>query len=69
MARTKAPSHREVVLSKLRVAGYHEDLASFTRLLIEERISHSVAREQFRAGRDMKAAGVRCDCHECKEAA
>jgi hypothetical protein len=69
MARPKQPSRREVVLSMLRVAGYHEDSASFTRLLIEERISRSVANEQFNNGRAMRSAGVRCDCHACKEAA
>jgi hypothetical protein len=62
----RLPSHREVVLTKIRVAGYHEDHAAYTRLLIEERVSKAVADEQFRNGRAQRASGVRCDCYECK---
>lgn len=60
------PSRRTVMLTKLRVAGFHDDRATFTRVYVEERISLAVAREQFAIGRQQRAAGVRCDCYECK---
>lgn len=56
---------REYLLAYLRVAGYHEDRATFTRLYIENRISRPAAEDAFRAGRQAKVRGVRCDCHEC----
>lgn len=59
---------REHLLAHLRVAGYHEDRAAFTRLYIENKISKAKADEAFRQGRAMKAAGVGCDCHDCKAA-
>jgi hypothetical protein len=65
----KKPSRREVALTKLRVAGYHTDSASFVRLYVEERVSYAVAKEQFRIGSEMRNAGTRCDCFECKRAA
>jgi hypothetical protein len=55
-----------VLTTLLRVAGYHEDRATFTRLYIENRISKKNADEAYRSGRQAKAAGVRCDCHDCK---
>lgn len=64
----KTPSAREITLTKLRVAGYHDDQATFTRAYVEGRVSYQVAKEAFRVGRAQRAAGVRCDCHECREA-
>ncbi len=58
---------REVLTTLIRVAGYHDDRATFTRLYIENRISKPKADEAYRSGRQAKAAGVRCDCHECKQ--
>jgi hypothetical protein len=69
MSKTKTPSRREVALTKLRVAGYHADSASFVRLYVEERVSYGVAKEQFRIGAQMHTAGTPCDCFECKRAA
>jgi hypothetical protein len=57
---------REVLTTLIRTAGYHEDRASFTRLYVENRISKQAADEAYRSGRQARAAGVRCDCHECK---
>ncbi len=57
---------REHLITYLRVAGYHEDAARFTRLLIENRISYARAKEAFAEGRTLRARGMRCDCHDCK---
>ncbi len=58
---------REHVIAYIRVAGYHDDAAAFTRLLIENRISYAKAKEAFASGKRARANGVRCDCHECKK--
>ena len=57
---------RSVLLTKLRTAGYHGDRASFTRLLIENRIVMDKAQRAYREGEAAKRAGVKCDCMECK---
>lgn len=62
------PVKRETLLALLRVAGYHADVASYTRLLIENRISKAAAREAYGIGQRMKAAGVTCSCHACNQA-
>lgn len=59
---------REHVLTYLRVAGYHDDRAAFTRLYVENRIGYKAAQDAYRAGRAARDAGVRCDCHDCKHA-
>jgi len=70
MARIKQPSAREVALTKLRVAGYHGDRATFTLVYIEARVSYAVAKEHYRRGADMRQSGAfRCSCHECRGAA
>lgn len=66
-ARAKKPSKRQVALAKLRKAGYHEDRALFTQVYVEERVSLKVAKEQYQAGRRLKAAGVPCGCYKCRK--
>jgi hypothetical protein len=61
----KKPSRREVALTKIRVAGYHEDRATFTRTYIEERVSYQVAKNAYADGQRFRASGVRCTCHDC----
>lgn len=58
-------SKREQALGWIRVAGYHEDSAAFTRLYIENRVSLAAAKEAFRNGRAQRAAGVPCSCRDC----
>lgn len=58
---------RKDALGWIRIAGYHNDSKSFTRLIIENRISRPVANEEFRTGAKMRANGVGCTCSECKE--
>ena len=57
---------REHLLAHLRVAGYHEDRAAFTRLYIENRVSKKVADDAFNVGRTMRRNGVGCGCSDCK---
>lgn len=57
---------REHLIGLLRVAGYHEDTATYTRLLIENRISKAAAREAFVQGRNARANGVGCSCGDCR---
>jgi hypothetical protein len=58
MAKPKRPSQRELTLSHMRIAGYDDDSATWTRLLVEGRISYAVAKEAWRQGKAMKAAGI-----------
>src|SRR5690606_11166768 len=57
---------REHLLTYLRVAGYHNDAAAYTRLLIENRISMKAAKQAFAEGVRQREAGVPCDCRTCK---
>lgn len=50
-------------------AGYHEDTATGTRLLIENRISRAAYDLAFNAGRDARKSGQRCACTACVTAA
>ena len=58
---------REDAITKLRVAGYHGDRATFTRTYVEERVSYAAAKKAYEEGRAMHARGVVCACHECKK--
>lgn len=52
--RPNGMTKRQTVLSLMRVAGYENDSAKFTRLLIENPIAHHVAKEAWRKGRTAK---------------
>jgi hypothetical protein len=49
-------------------AGYHGDSATWTRLMVEERVSAKAAREAWRRGVSARGSGVGCGCSECAEA-
>jgi len=57
---------RAQALLAVQYAGYHDDKAESTRLLIENRISRAAHLEAWKRGAAMKAAGVRCGCQSCK---
>lgn len=59
---------RKDALEWMRIAGYHNDKAAFTRLLIENRVGKAAADAAFFTGRAQREAGVKCGCHECKAA-
>ena len=56
------------LLNAVRIAGYHDDGSTGTRLLIESSLSMTVYLRTFREGQRMRAAGVRCLCRECEAA-
>lgn len=58
--------NRKTALVTLRTAGYHGDSATWTRTYIENRVSRAKAGEEWQRGQQMKAAGVKCECRECK---
>ena len=57
---------RSDLLACIRIAGYHNDLAEGTRIFVENRISRQAYDEAFRKGAEMKRAGIKCSCFECK---
>ena len=59
---------RKDALAYIKVAGFHNDSKTFTRLYVENRIAYSGAVKEWRDGAAMRGK-VRCDCHECKEVA
>jgi len=58
-------TYRETVLRAMQVAGYHDDTARFTRLLIENRVAMAPAQAAFRLGKRAKLKGIKCSCPEC----
>lgn len=59
---------REQKIHEAKVAGYHNDSASFTRLLIEALVNRDVMKDAWSVGVKLKKAGVPCHCNECKAA-
>ncbi len=59
---------RAQLLTAVRVAGYHDDKRTGTRLLGANRLSMATYLQAFREGRQARANGARCECLECKEA-
>jgi hypothetical protein len=59
---------RELAISLLRSAGYHNDGGEFVRLYVENRVSYTKAKEAFSQGRAARARGVKCGCRDCQQA-
>jgi hypothetical protein len=59
---------RKTALVVLRVAGYHDDMKTWMRAYVENRVSHAAAKTEWQRGKEMRAAGVACTCHDCKQA-
>ncbi len=57
---------RKDALVWLRVAGYHDDSKSWTRLYVENRVSRQAADAEWRRGAALKAAGIACACTACR---
>lgn len=60
---------RADLIARLRTAGYHDDQAAFVRLYVEHRVRIDVARRAYAEGEKLRAAGIRCDCFECRRRA
>lgn len=60
---------RELVFQKIKVAGYHGDSRTATRLLIENPISRQRYNDAWLAGVEAKRAGQKCNCYQCQKEA
>ena len=58
-------SRREQAITYMIIAGYHNDTAAFTRLIIESRVNRQACNEAWMQGQKAKAAGMKCTCYEC----
>jgi hypothetical protein len=58
---------RNSAISYLRIAGYHDDIKSFVRLYVENKISKSVADRAYNEGKKQRVNGVPCKCYQCKD--
>lgn len=58
---------RKDALAWIRIAGYHNDVGSFVRLYVENRVSRAAADEAWAVGKRQKANGVLCSCQACKQ--
>lgn len=56
---------RDITLGRARSAGYHNDSAEFTRLLIENRIARSAMIAAWSLGARAKQRGAHCACPDC----
>lgn len=56
---------RELNLTKARIAGYHGDNTTFTRLAIEARINRDILKAAWRDGVLARDAGIPCNCNSC----
>lgn len=54
------PSKRECYLAEARIAGYHDDVRGFTRVLIGSRVRRELMDAAWHEGRKQYAAGVPC---------
>jgi len=59
-------TRREVVLQQIKVAGYHYDSRTATRLLVENPISRKSYNEAWESGQRARAAGISCSCFQCQ---
>lgn len=58
-------SKRQIAIQLAKVAGYHDDKKTFTRLSIEARVSRPALYEAWTIGKAARAGGMKCHCHEC----
>jgi hypothetical protein len=59
--------NRKDALTCIKVSGYHNDLAAFTRLYIENRISREAANRAYMIGAQQRKNGMRCSCYDCNK--
>jgi hypothetical protein len=58
-------NRREQALASARIAGYHDDGRSFTRLIVEARVNRQAMNAAWMDGKRALAAGVGCTCRDC----
>ena len=57
--------NRNTALRYIRVAGYHNDTGTYTKILVGNRLSKAAADEAWRAGVEARDNNVPCRCGEC----
>lgn len=57
---------RNVAISMMRVAGYHDDQRERVRLIVESHVNRQTMDSAWVDGQNAKKNGVRCDCFECR---
>lgn len=57
---------RSLLIACLKVAGYHDDQREFLRYYTGHRISFKAAQDAYQKGRELKNAGMPCNCVQCK---
>lgn len=65
MNEPKQPTKRTVWLSRMRIAGFHNDSAAYTRLLIEAKVNRAELELAWREGVLLKQQGALCGCSGC----
>lgn len=60
---------RRDALIAVKVAGYHDDARTGTRLYVENRMSRSAFNEAWTNGARARRAGVKCSCFHCNKPA
>ena len=58
---------REIAIKNAEMAGYHGDIARWTRLVVESRVNRTTLNNAWLRGATMKNLGVKCTCRECAE--
>lgn len=72
MARSNKPPKpapvRLRLIGQARNAGYHDDMRTLVRLIVERgsRITQGALRQAYTEGARLKASGHICDCFHCK---
>lgn len=56
---------RERGIIAAKIAGYHGDRRTYTRLVIEVRCNNYVLQQAYWAGETAKKNGIHCHCLEC----
>lgn len=56
---------RTDAIAYMRIAGYHNDLARWTRLFIENRVGREAANLAWVTGKTQKQRGMKCTCTTC----
>lgn len=61
----KKLSKHQVWLTNARIAGYHHDATTFTRLIIEARVARDAMNKAWRTGQEQRKNGMPCGCWQC----
>jgi hypothetical protein len=62
-------TQREQAIVAARIAGYHADVRTFTRLRCAVRVNNAVLQQAYWAGERAKREGMLCQCLDCQDVA